>query len=160
MIVAGTGHRPSKLGGYGPEVFWRLVRLARSYLETVEPFHVISGMALGWDQALAMAALELSIPFTAACPFEDMHVKWPNSSRLHFLHLFEAAQEVVFVNPGEYAVWKMQARNEWMVDRADRMATLWDGSTGGTKNCLDYAAKVKPDMPIDNLWAEWEAMCN
>lgn len=55
MIVAGTGHRPNKLGGYGDDVFERLVALARTYLWHMEPWHVISGMALGWDQALAQA---------------------------------------------------------------------------------------------------------
>lgn len=157
MIVAGTGHRPNKLGGYGDDVFDRLVALARTYLWHMEPWHVISGMALGWDQALAMAAVQLGIPFTAACPFEDMHEKWPEHSWPRFLWLFEQAQHVEFVNYGGYAPWKMQARNMWMVDRADRLVALWDGTNGGTKNCLAYASKVNHQMPVDNLWGAW---CN
>jgi hypothetical protein len=30
MIIAGTGHRPDKLGGYGDEVFNKLVSLAKN----------------------------------------------------------------------------------------------------------------------------------
>lgn len=43
--------------------------------------------------------------------------------------------------------------NEWMVDRAGRIAALWDGSWGGTFNCLNYARRR--GVPIDNLWDRW-----
>lgn len=61
----------------------------------------------------------------------------------------EAAAEVVVVSDGEYAVWKMQTRNEAMVDAADELWALWDGSSGGTKNCIDYA---KGKVPIFNFF--------
>ena len=35
----------------------------------------------------------------------------------------------------------MQARNEWMVDQATRLAALWDGSSGGTGNCFQSAGR-------------------
>ena len=57
MNVAGTGHRPNKLGGYDDDIYQRLVTLAMTYLEETRPKRVISGMALGWDQALAEAAV-------------------------------------------------------------------------------------------------------
>jgi uncharacterized phage-like protein YoqJ len=47
----------------------------------------------------------------------------------------------------------MQRRNEWMVDRADKLVALWDGSWGGTFNCIEYARKK--GVPFDNLWARW-----
>lgn len=47
----------------------------------------------------------------------------------------------------------MQIRNEWIVDRADRIIALWDGSFGGTHNCITYANKRK--VPVDNLWDAW-----
>lgn len=153
MIVSATGHRPHKLGGYGDDVFERLTRLAMVALRRLEPFHVISGMALGWDQAVAMAAARLSIPYTAACPFEDMHVKWPEHAKHRFIWLHEQAQHVEYVSPGDYAPWKMQARNIWMVNRADKMLALWDGSVGGTENCLDHALLM--GVPMVNVWGDW-----
>lgn len=51
MIICATGHRPNKLGGYGRDVYARLVKLAYDYLAVQKPDAVISGMALGWDQA-------------------------------------------------------------------------------------------------------------
>ena len=151
-VLAATGHRPDKLGGYGDDVSRRLQRLAFGYLQQERPERVIVGMALGWDQAVAEAALELGIPFTAAIPFEGQERRWPPESRGRYARLIEhaAAVEIVCDYPGAKA---MQRRNEWMVDRADKILALWDGSWGGTFNCVQYARRV--GRPIDNLWRAW-----
>jgi uncharacterized phage-like protein YoqJ len=36
----------------------------------------------------------------------------------------------------------MQRRNVWMVDRARLMLSVWDGTPGGTGNCMDYVEQV------------------
>ena len=49
-----------------------------------------------------------------------------------------------------YAVWKMQKRNEWMVDNCDAVIAVWDGAPGGTANTVDYARKLgKSVLVID-----------
>ena len=85
--IAGTGHRPQKLGGFGETANSTLRRFARAWLEILAPERGISGMALGWDQALAAAAVDLAIPFVAAVPFASQAVKWARSglSRCRFL---------------------------------------------------------------------------
>lgn len=150
MIVAGTGHRPNKLGGYGVEATGKLVALAREWLRVNRPDRVISGMALGWDQALAWAAVDEKIPFTAAVPFHGQESAWPSLSQQWYQDLLALADEVVYVTDGGYAAWKMQVRNKWMVDNCDLVLALWDGSEGGTGNCIKYANSV--DKPIKNLW--------
>lgn len=152
MIVAGTGHRPDKLGGYSVEVEDRLTAFARDQLQRVAPSKVISGMALGWDQALAQAALDLGIPLIAAVPFEGFGQKWPKSSQYRCTALLCRAAEVATVSPypGTAALHR---RNEWMVDRCDLLLALWDGSWGGTFNCIQYARKVS--HPIEFLWDRW-----
>jgi hypothetical protein len=77
MILAATGHRPDKLGGYDLSIYRKLVGLAYSYLRKQTPDVVISGMALGWDQAVAEAAVKASTPFIAAIPFRGQESKWP-----------------------------------------------------------------------------------
>ena len=47
------------------------------YLERARPDAVISGMALGWDQAVARATADLGIPWVAAITFEGQESKWP-----------------------------------------------------------------------------------
>ena len=153
MIVCATGHRPNKLGGYGLDVKTKLEQLAFTWLEEHKPDKAISGMALGWDQAFARAAIELNIPLVAAIPFTGQEQAWPDSSQKEWKRLVDAAYEVVIVSEGGYAAWKMQKRNEWMVDQSDMVLALWDGSSGGTCNCIKYANKVS--RPISNLWTNW-----
>lgn len=150
MIVAATGHRPNKCCGYSLEAHNKLLRKAHNWLEENQPNKTISGMALGWDQAWAEASLDLQIPFIAAIPFEGQDKVWPGEARRFYNKLLSKALEVVIVNDGAYAPWKMQTRNQWMVDRADKIIALWDGSEGGTANCLKYARSM--NKPIINLW--------
>ena len=45
-----------------------------------------------------------------------------------------------------YRPWLMQKRNEYMVDRCDKLTALWDGSSGGTGNCVKYAIKQNKNI--------------
>jgi uncharacterized phage-like protein YoqJ len=152
-ILAATGHRPNKLGGYGNDVFQHLKMLAQAVFVSERPNKVISGMALGWDQAWAEAAIEEDIPLIAAIPFDGQESVWPESSKVKYRQLLSKTENVVVICPGSYAAWKMQKRNEWMVDNCDRLVALWDGTSGGTANCVRYAESVK--KPISNLWPAW-----
>lgn len=152
MILAGTGHRPNKLGGYSPEVFARLVSLAEAALIKYQPTQVISGMALGWDQALAQASINLHIPLLAAVPFLGQESQWPEQSQAVYRTLLAQAA-VHIVSPGGYVPRKMQVRNEWMVDLSTDVLALWNGSSGGTGNAIQYARKQ--GKPIINLWSSW-----
>lgn len=154
LVLAGTGHRPDKLiGGYSEETFRRLVSLARWALEKHTPTWIISGMALGWDQALAQAAVESRIPFDAAVPFAGQESRWPKLSIEKYKTLLAKARRVVIVSEGGYAAWKMQKRNEWMSNNASALLALWNGSDGGTANCVKYARGI--GKPIHNVWDEW-----
>lgn len=153
MILAATGHRPNKLGGYSPSAQERLMSFALAVLSEQKPDTLISGMALGWDMAMAEAALVLQIKLIAAVPFSGQDSRWPEQSKLHYQELLKYAKELHVISPGSYAPWKMQARNEWMVDEADGMIALWDGSDGGTANCVRYAEKMQ--RPVLNVWPGW-----
>lgn len=110
----------------------------------------ISGMALGVDQWFAETCIVLGIPFTAAVPCDDQERLWPEESQRHYRELLAKAHHVRVVSPGPYAAWKMQARNEYMVNECDVLLAVWDGSSGGTANCVRYAEKVgKPVWRID-----------
>lgn len=150
MIICGTGHRPDKLGGYTQEVHDRLVLVARDALKELKPSRVISGMALGWDQALMEAAQRLAYPTVAAIPFKGQEKAWPMDSQRKFHDLLEDAMDVVFVCEDSYAPWKMQKRNQWMVDQSHAVLALWNGSEGGTANCVKYADLMH--KPVVNVW--------
>lgn len=153
-VVAATGHRPNKLGGYSDKARGKLVRLAMQELNKLRPSTVITGMALGWDTAIAGAAYTLGIPYIAAVPFKGQEKMWHEDSKDLYNFLLRKANKVVYVCDEGYDPWKMQKRNEWMVDNADVILALWDGSKGGTSNCVAYAEGKKP---VVNCWSEYES---
>lgn len=152
-VFCATGHRPEKLGGYETSVMAGLVQLAEAYLIHESPDEVISGVALGWDTAWAIAAIRLGIDLVSAVPFEGQEVRWPAESQKRYRKILSRSRRVEIVSPGGYSNAAMQIRNEWMVDNSDRVVALWDGSSGGTGNCIRYAKRRKSE--IDNLWGCW-----
>lgn len=156
MILAVTGHRPDKLGGYSKDVFAKLVSFAAQKLELLSPEKVFTGMALGWDQAVAVACVDLGLPFVACAPCDNQERPWRQESKNLHRNLLRLASEVVVVSPGNYASWKMQARNVYMVDRCDTVLALWDGSDGGTANCVRYAESV--GKKVINCWGEYDLL--
>jgi uncharacterized phage-like protein YoqJ len=152
MIISGTGHRPHKLGGYDLKVFERLVALAEQALLKYQPATVISGMALGWDQALAQAATNLGIPWLAAIPCRGQESKWHGDSKHYYHELLTHATWKVCLSV-RYTSGCMQRRNEFMVNKADMILALWDGSPGGTANCIKVAETA--GKTVINLHSSW-----
>ena len=139
--IAFTGHRPPKLGltweGQGQRDLDIITQMAMT-LELQRATVVISGMALGIDQLGARAALRLGIPFDAYCPFPGQAAMWSHGCQETYYSLLEQARRVIYTQP-IYSITAFQTRNEQMVDVADWLFAYWDGSPGGTANCIEYA---------------------
>lgn len=151
MPIAVTGHRPDKIGGYdfyNPVRTWVREQLKRKLLD-LRPQYAISGMALGVDQDFAYVCLEIGVPFLAAIPFVGQESRWPEASQQFYRDLMARAYHVVVVSPGGYAAWKMQTRNEYMVNLCRVLIAVWDGTPGGTGNCVRYAERV--GRPIERI---------
>lgn len=148
MIVAFTGHRPDKLGGYKipNPTYIKVCQRIDVALKELKPEKVITGMALGVDQWAAMIAHKLGIPYLAAIPFKKQESKWPAESQRIYNILRKLATEEVIVCPGNYSPEKMQTRNKWMVDHCDKLIAVWDGTKGGTGNCVEYAKSIDKDI--------------
>lgn len=157
-ILVATGHRPNKSGGYGENAQLRLRDLAIEWLVALKPRGAISGMALGWDTAIVEACIALGLPYIACIPFEGQELKWPRPSQRAYANYIKRAAKLIVCSPGKYAPEKMQIRNERMIDLALKkgpgpensiLLALWDGTSGGTNNCLAYADSR---MPTFNTW--------
>jgi uncharacterized phage-like protein YoqJ len=148
LIAAFTGHRPNKLGGYKlpNPTYIHVCQQIDITLRELKPERVISGMALGIDQWAANIAHKLSIPFIAAVPFLGQESAWPAQSQQTYHKLLKLAAETVIVCEGSYEAVKMQRRNEWMVDRCDVLIAVWDGTPGGTGNCVNYAKSINKEI--------------
>jgi uncharacterized phage-like protein YoqJ len=154
MIIAVTGHRPDKLGNeynmdgkYSNFINKEIQKLIDEY----KPNKGISGMALGVDTIFAINILYSNIPLIAAIPFEGQESKWIQESKdLYFEILNNPLTEKKYVCEPGYANWKMQRRNEWMVDHCDVLIAVWNGSAGGTCNCIKYAKSQKKEIKYIN----------
>src|SRR5690606_16042254 len=96
-------------------------------------------MALGVDMLWANVAIRQNIPLQACIPFEGQEKKWPKESQELYHKILSYAVDRVVVCKGGYASYKMQKRNKEMVDRCDLLIAVWNGTEGGTYNCVSYA---------------------
>lgn len=141
FYVAVTGHRPNKLGGYKvPNPLYDLVMvgLYQAFLE-LKPTYVITGMAIGLDQWAAELCINMNIPFVAAIPFDGQDAIWPPYAKTKYHWLLSQAAYRYTICEGGYEPWKMQKRNEWMINSCHQVVAAFDGTPGGTANCLTYA---------------------
>lgn len=153
-----TGHRPNKLmGGYdyyaNEPIKDYMITTLRNFIElnpSVTELECYSGMALGIDMLFADAVLTLQQEFPdliklhCAIPFENQTGNWVSESDIEMYNLIkDFADEVTTL---EGIVTKdfylpLQKRNEFMVDNSDFVLAFWNGTKGGTGNCVKYAEK-------------------
>ncbi len=159
MTLAVTGHRPQSLGGYSRALFDALAGFAIREIARKRPSAVITGMALGWDTAVAVACVRLGIPFVAAIPFEGQESRWTEQARNDYHKLLLCASQVTTVCSRELVAeigvaTAMQERNRFMVDNSLSLLALWNGEKGGTGNCVAYAKEGRRE--IENVWPAWQ----
>jgi uncharacterized phage-like protein YoqJ len=166
--VSFTGHRPNKLGGYNENN--PIMRKVKRDLDDLINrainagyFTFISGMALGVDIIAAEIVLKYKkaddrVKLIAAIPFEGQEGNWPTQSQERWKRVIEQTDEIVHVCEPGYAAWKMQKRNQWMVDNSSVVIAVWDGTKGGTGNCVNYAKKAKHQPKVIRINPESEAV--
>lgn len=151
MKIAITGHRPNKLGNdydlTSPLIKKIKDRILIIIMNNSSPTQLdnkeitlISGMALGIDTLFAKIAIENNIPFIAAIPCVEQYKMWPDESIDRYFDIVNhplCTQH--YCTDSVYNTTCMQIRNEWMVDNCDILIAVWDGSSGGTANCVKYA---------------------
>jgi len=146
-----TGHRSDKLGGYTAFDAHEMVKVfMREAIALFAPTELVQGGALGVDQWAAEMAIEAKIRLVSLVPFDTHGENWPAASRAHYRALLAQSAEVTVVTPGGYSNIKYLIRNEAIVDRVDVMLAVWDGSMGGTGNCVQYARRVRRPLFILN----------
>lgn len=167
MKIAFTGHRPHKLWGYvdliprkGKENRGEIIdkrkekyralfvtlrdTVLENWVNRDEKLRIISGMALGVDQVAAYVGICLierygNVELEAAIPCRGQDLKWGDRSKLVYKYLLSKCDIKTMVYDGPYNYRCMQDRNEYMVNHADLLIAVWDGSSGGTGNCVRYA---------------------
>jgi len=142
-VIGVTGRRPQTSWGFKTPnpMFNYVCRETEKRFKELKPEKVITGLALGFDQIVGRICYKLDIPFIAAVPFKGQNSLWGTEEKRIYNMLIEKAEDVVYVCDGGYAAWKLQKRNEFIVDNCDIMLACIqkDCNSGGTFNCLEYA---------------------
>lgn len=150
-----TGHRPAALFKVytATNMKQKLSEIITGIIRKCISLNItqfISGGALGVDQIAAKCVLELKkeYPFLKliiAKPFPGQCLKWHPDQQVAYLDICNKADEVIEVSDGDYQIWKMHARNKWMVDHSSILIAIkmCDVNTGGTFACYSYAQRVK-----------------
>lgn len=162
-----TGHRPHKLDNDYDMTGIKsktLFVLLSGLFKVEQATNIIVGMAQGVDTIAALVALELNLPLTCAIPFRGQERLWPKKAQDLYHDILKKAHNVVHVYDGPMPTkpWEISKllndRNIWMVDQltpgTDKVIAVWDGSPGGTKNCINYAASKQPPIEIIRIHPE------
>jgi hypothetical protein len=156
MIVTGIAHLPARLHERTSLPSTELVYLAMRTLRQYQAAHLITSLAWGWEQALAIAAGELEIPYTAALPYSGREDHWPRASRVAYNDLLARAKEVILLSDGDSNTAVM-AGHRWRIDRAGLVLALWDYEfSSDTFATIQYA--VRSQKTVVNLWQDWDSL--
>lgn len=169
--VALTGHRPNKLGGYNIntpqyEAFKNdLKRHIQFLLETHDFVIGHTGLALGADTIWGLALVDAKnyygdrVKIHSELPFLGQSSAWHNKTDRDTWDLIRANSDYetnyapelsANVEDKRVVAKAMNDRNIGMIDHADQLLALWDGTKGGTGNAVKYAQGIaKPVVYID-----------
>lgn len=151
--AAFSGHRPHAFGGYdesNPQIL-AVKNLLKGEIDAalargIDTF--ISGGAIGVDTWSAEIVLELKANLVVAKPFPSQYQRWPRAVIERYFAFIKKAKLVVDVSIDPYCVWKMHKRNCWMVDRAETLIAVFNGTPGGTANCVEYAKSLNRNIRL------------
>lgn len=153
MKICVTGHRPNKMYGYNlkDSRYLDLINKFKEILINNNCTEAITGMALGTDTVFALAVIDLKnngcdIKLHCAIPCKNHSSKWLKETIDQYNYILRNADTIKIVSDEEYRPWLMQKRNEYMVDLSDKVIAVWDGSKGGTANCVNYAKKKNKEI--------------
>lgn len=156
-----TGHRPQSLPFRFDEQDRRCRKLKRVLRKEIERqieeegvTHFISGMAIGVDMYAAEIVLDLKrkypqITLEAAIPCETQVVKWTEPLRERYYDIAARCDKETMISR-HYTPDCMHKRNRYMVDAADTVIAVWNGSPSGTGKTVQYATDQGKTIVIIN----------
>lgn len=158
IIIALTGHRPSKLAGYDLNKLYyqkmqkELEKIIESFLQNHKIVECHSGMALGADTVWAQAICTLKekhpnqIVFIADIPDTNQCSKWSQEDQKRWQRLLEKTNTIKTYadkHKNRSYAYILNQRNFGMVDACDVLIAIYDGhSKGGTLNTILAAQRA------------------
>lgn len=161
-----TGHRPNnkymfgydlKHPGYKP-IIEKITEIAEMVINKEGITRFLTRGALGIDTISFWCIHKLKekyphIKNIVVVPFKNQPIKWNENDKKWYRKMLKMADEVIYVDElegyevkdipvGEYHVAKMDLGNKYMVKNTKITIGYFDGSKGGTANCMRDANKI------------------
>jgi uncharacterized phage-like protein YoqJ len=157
-----TGHRPEKLVWVSEQSVKRY--LTKSIKQAIEDGYVtfLTGMSRGVDLWAAEIVLQLrcemkrdDIHLIAVMPFPNFEKEWSEDwKRLYNAILDEADIKTYMKKYYSNAAYRL--RNEYMVNRCNRIIAYYNQQSGGTEQTIKYAHKQGIEITLpDTGTAMW-----
>ena len=154
-----TGHRPMRFSfGYDEEddrcIYLKLI-MAQEIVKLIESGVSLfyTGMAQGVDQWGAEIILSMKkqyphIQLIAVLPCETQANRWSPAQRERYFNMLAVCDDVITLR-AHYMPQCILERNRYMVDRADYLLAVYDGSgKGGTAYTVRYVREKKREIIV------------
>lgn len=160
MKIAFTGHRPNKLYGYdkneeGNQKILEIMgkKIEQYIIDNNGEVEFTSGMALGTDIWLADIVVKLrrkypKVKLHCALPIENHSKMWNKKDKAIHSKMLDKADSYEIVSEGDYTSKCMLVRDAYMVERADMLLAVFDGSKSGTGHTIDLAVSKGKKVAI------------
>jgi hypothetical protein len=156
MKIMGTGSRSMLVAPNAKAIYNNLEEEVLRLTVKYPNLTLISGMAEGWDEAIAKVAMRNNIPYSVMIPTKDYgDYYWRRNSLLKvnrmttFDELISKAAEVIYVSNKLYVdgVHANFIRNQAMVDACDG-ALVYEPHSRGTQDAVNRLAKANKPMKV------------
>ena len=152
MICCVTGHRPEGFPFPRNQASIPFIQYKQALARNIEDLilngydHFITGMAEGADRDFARLVLQYKVKYPhiqleAALPYPFRASPYAGESAREKAFILARCDMVREISPAYYQGC-MQKRNVYMVDKADLVLAVWNGTErGGTWNTISYARR-------------------
>lgn len=153
-----TGHRPNKLNGYKPEdnkkLLWKINSVVEECIKDGFTFFVAGG-CIGIDNWFSQIVLKQRekhphISLLIFVPCKNQSNRWNEKDKEIYDTILGKADAVIMVSEEEYKPYLMMERNKAMVNVSAKGICVWDGTKGGTGNCVKFAEKSNKQLIFIN----------
>ena len=143
-----TGHRPQNLPFGFNEEDERCIDLKKALREQIINLIENEGVDMyAAEIVLGLKASYLGITLESAIPCESQAAKWSEALRDRYFDIASKCDKETLIQT-HYTPDCMDKRNRYMVDHADVLIAVWDGSPSGTGKTVRYAHQQGKSVTI------------
>lgn len=130
------GHRLAVLGQRDVEVTPALRRQLAEIIDAKAQLNgdlvVMTGLRMGAEEAGAVAAHQMGVPYVAILPYPEPQSVWPPAAKQRFAEQIERAADVITLqakspDSKQKATGALRRRDGWFVRNTHEALVVWDG---------------------------------